>query len=299
MSLARAYYELKFESEYLRSRGNTFQELFAMLMGKAYKTDFMACRPWGRTGDQKNDGFLKSEQQLFQVYAPDEMDAKTAIKKISEDFSGALQHWGKLFNKWAFVHNANNGLPPHVQRFILEFEQAHPGIKIEVWGLEKLKEVFRKLSLDDLTSWFGSAPREETRIGFADLQHILKFVATKDIPVDIPVKEVPPDKIKANDLSESVSILLKAGMQKTIIVDDFFKRWADETLGGRVATAFREKYRQLRKEVFIPNAIFAEMQQWAGGSGSATPEHQLAVLAVLAYYFERCDIFEEPGAVRT
>ena len=25
-----------------------------------------------------------------------------------------------------------------------------------------------------------------------------------------------------------------------------------------------------------------------------TPEHQLAVLTVLAYYFERCDIFEEP-----
>ena len=29
--------------------------------------------------------------------------------------------------------------------------------------------------------------------------------------------------------------------------------------------------------------------RWRG-----TPEHQLAVLTVLAYYFERCDIFEEP-----
>jgi len=40
--------------------------------------------------------------------------------------------------------------------------------------------------------------------------------------------------------------------------------------------------------------IFAELQSWAGGVQRGTPEHQLAVLTVLAYYFERCDIFEEP-----
>ena len=87
MDLQQAYYEQRFENLFLKSRGNTFQEFFEKLMGLAYKTDFMACRPWGNRGDRKNDGFLKSEQQLFQVYAPNEMKEAVAIKKITDDFA--------------------------------------------------------------------------------------------------------------------------------------------------------------------------------------------------------------------
>jgi len=43
-----------------------------------------------------------------------------------------------------------------------------------------------------------------------------------------------------------------------------------------------------------PNRVFLEIQDWAGGSERGNAEHQLAVLTVIAYYFERCDIFEEP-----
>jgi hypothetical protein len=72
----------------------------------------MACRPWGNQGDRKNDGFLKSERRLFQVYAPNEMEAAKAKTKITADFEGAKEHWGKHFDKWTFVHNATDGLPP-------------------------------------------------------------------------------------------------------------------------------------------------------------------------------------------
>lgn len=43
-----------------------------------------------------------------------------------------------------------------------------------------------------------------------------------------------------------------------------------------------------------PDLIFSELQKWAGGDELGGVEHQMAVLTVLAYYFERCDIFEEP-----
>ncbi len=94
MNLTQAYYEQRFENLFLRSKGNEFQTLFERLMGLAYRADFMACRPWGNTGDRKNDGFLKSEQCLFQVYAPNEMDAKKAIAKITEDFVGTSSMGG-------------------------------------------------------------------------------------------------------------------------------------------------------------------------------------------------------------
>ena len=43
-----------------------------------------------------------------------------------------------------------------------------------------------------------------------------------------------------------------------------------------------------------PNQIFSELQAWVGGDQLGTTEHQMAVLTVLAYYYERCDIIEEP-----
>lgn len=297
MNLQQAYYELRFVDAFRSAKGDSFQTFFEKLMGLAFKGDFMACRPWGKTGDRKNDGFLKSERRLFQVYAPNEMEKAKAIAKIKEDFAGAKVHWGKHFDKWVFAHNATDGLPPHVQEVLLDFERSNPGISLESWGLEEFRLIFRKLMLDDLQSWFGFVPSDENKseLGFSDLQVVLETIADGTPPPQPAVKEVPMGKIEANALSESVSILLKAGMTKAPLVETFFEKWHDETLGERVAESFRTKYQALRKR-FNPDQIFAELESWASGPGRNSPKHQLAVLAILAYYFDSCDIFEEPRA---
>lgn len=296
MDLQQAYYELQFENLFLKSKGNTFQEFFEKLMGLAYKTDFMACRPWGNRGDRKNDGFLKSEKQLFQVYAPNEMKESEAIKKITEDFEGAKEHWSTLFNKWAFVHNAENGLPPHVQKTLLDFEQANQGVTIDSWGLEELRTVFREISVEDKIIWLGSAPTVKTKIklGFNDLQPVLENLAIQSIPTNLQVKDVPQGKIAANALSESIATLIKEGMSKTDLVRQFFESWHNPLFGEAIAESFRKQYQSIKEQGLTPNAIFSELQSWAGGEKRGTAEHELAVVTVLAYYFERCDIFEEP-----
>lgn len=298
MNLQEAFYELKFENAFLRAKGDAFQELFEKLMGLAYKADFMACRPWGNRGDRKNDGFLKSERRLFQVYAPSEMTEAKAIAKIREDFEGAKTYWGTHFDTWVFAHNAVEGLPPHVHKLLLDFENDNPGITLEPWGLEEFRSIFRRLSIEDLESWFGSAPTDETKanLGFKDLQVVLEALADKSAPTDQAVKDVPQGKIEANALSESVTVLLKAGMSKAPLVEAFFDQWHDVTLGERIAKSFRAKYEALRGE-FTPNLLFTEIQVWAGGTDRGAPEHELAVLTVMAYFFERCDIFEEPRGV--
>jgi len=300
MNLQQAYYEQKFENAFLRAKGNVFQELFEKLMGLAYKADFMACRPWGKRGDRKNDGFLKSKRQLFQVYAPNEMSESKVITKIREDFNGAKAYWGKYFDKWAFVHNAVGGLPPHVQTVLLDFENENPGITVESWGLEELRGIFRKLTPEDMQSWFGNAPTAETKakLGFKDLQVVLETLADGSALSDQPMRDVPRGKIEANALSESVAILLKEGMSKAPLIEDFFRKWHDATLGERIAKSFRAKYESLRGSL-TPNQVFAELQTWAGGANRGTPEHELAVLTVMAYYFERCDIFEEPRSCQS
>ena len=296
MDLQQAYYEERFENLFLKSRGSTFQEFFEKLMGLAYKSDFMACRPWGNRGDRKNDGFLKSERQLFQVYAPNEMKEAKAIKKIKEDFEGAKKYWEKYFTKWTFVHNANEGLPPHVQKVLLDSEKVEPDIKIEIWGLEELRTVFRKIVLEDKQVWLGFAPNAATklRLGFADLQPIFENLAESPVSSVLLIKDIPKGKIEANTLSESIATLIKEGMSKADLVQQFFNKWYDPEFGEKVSNSFQAKYQTLKEKQFTPNQIFRELQIWAGGEKRGTPEHELAVLTILAYYFERCDIFEEP-----
>ena len=295
-SLEKAYYEVRFENAFLKAKGNAFQTFFNELMGRAYKGDYMPCRPWGNRGDRKNDGFLKSERRLFQVYAPNKMTGRKTIDKIEEDFKGAKDFWGKHFDKWAFVHNVHDGIPPHVQKKMLELEEANPGIKLDLWGLEELLDIFRHLAKEDLESWFGYAPNSQARarMGFGELQVILESIRSQKPDSSKPVDPVPPKKIEANQLSNGIAILLKEGMAKAPLVKDFFDDWHDSTFGEWIAVAFRGKYKMLISENMTPNEIFYELQTWVGGSERGTAEHEMAVLTVIAYYFESCDIFEEP-----
>jgi hypothetical protein len=59
-----------------------------------------------------------------------------------------------------------------------------------------------------------------------------------------------------------------------------------------VAEAFRQRYRSLKAVGLRPDQIFGQLQAFAGGM-DGDPSHQGAVLAVLSYFFERCDIFED------
>ena len=107
--LQRTSYEKDFRIAFLESKGDGFQRLFEKLMFKVHPNDFLACRPWGNVGDKKNDGYLPSARTIYQIYAPNELTANDAIKKINEDFNGAKEHWEQYFSEWTFVHNAQDG----------------------------------------------------------------------------------------------------------------------------------------------------------------------------------------------
>jgi hypothetical protein len=112
--LARVFYEQQLELTFLKKTGEEFQDFFSGVMEKCHPGDFQRVRPWGNIGDRKNDGYLRSERILFQVYAPNEPNINRTLNKIEVDFSEALPYWEKYFDVWIFVHNSRNGLeaPP-------------------------------------------------------------------------------------------------------------------------------------------------------------------------------------------
>ena len=296
-------YEKDFQIVFLKAKGVGFQRLFETLMFKAHPNDFMACRPWGNVGDRKNDGYLPSARTLFQSYAPNELAAAEAIKKINEDFAGAKEHWEKYFDEWAFVHNALDGrLGPHIIEALAKLGQENLNIKIGHCGYEEMLAKFRQLSLQDLESWFGPSLTMEANVnlGFSDLMAVLNHISVAHAPTTSEVKDVSRGKIEANLLSHAVADFLKIGMQKSPLVMQFFDSWKNPVYGEQIASAFKAEYVALRDVTpsLHPDEIFGRLEAWAGGMANTTPTHKAAVLAVMAYLFDKCGIFEDAQAMR-
>jgi len=299
---SRGYYGVVFERNYLKMRGNQFQDFFADLMEKRYPGgDFIRVRPWGKIGDRKNDGYLKSQRTLFQVYAPNKMTEAEAIIKIDEDFNGALPYWEEYFDRWIFMHNAWFGLGPGITKKLLELDKAYEEITVTSWGREELKKELFQLLEEDIQDLLGSAPsmRDFLQLGFEDIQPILHQIIQQPAPDTPDLRPVPRNKIEINKLSDATEALINTGRIKGRLVGQFFKQYPSPEYGDRVVQAFRLQYEALKNEGIAPDEIFMRLQIYTGGELTREPKHQAAVLSVLAYLFDECDIFErEQGKAR-
>jgi len=188
-------------------------------------------------------------------------------------------------------------LPPAIHEAILKLENDNPEIKIETWGYEVLRRQLQKLSLKDLEFWFGQPLNREVMVclGFEDIRGVLEHIKSSYVSETSEIKNVSPAKIEANLLTKSVSDFLTMGMQKSHLVAQFFNQWYDPLYGEKIAGAFKKKYIELRniKPPLHPDLIYGRIEHWAGGADNPDPKHKAAVLAVLAYFFDKCEIFED------
>lgn len=291
----RAYYDAVFERDFLRKKGSAFQDFFADLMEKRYSEgDFIRIRPWGKIGDRKSDGYLRSRRILFQVYAPNEMKVDAALKKIDEDFNGALPYWKEYFDTWVFMHNARDGLSADITSKLLDLDQLHKDVSVKPWGFEELRRLLFELALEDIAALLGPAPglRDYLSVGFEDLKCVLDYIKRQSVLPVPNLQEVPRDKAKINLLSEDTEALINAGRVKSASVGTFLMQYPDPEYGDQVTQAFKDKYDELRHRNLDADSIFRELQVFAGGERTREPKHQAAVLSVLAYLFDHCDIFE-------
>lgn len=113
-------------------------------------------------------------------------------------------------------------------------------------------------------------------------------------PSSVDLREVPRQKIEYNKLSRSVRQWLATGRPHAGKVNTFFERHTDVDLADRVVRAFRRRYEELRDGPSrSPDELFALLDEYAGG-GQLEPRIKLAAIAVVAYLFEACHIFERP-----
>src|SRR5260370_25138302 len=289
-----AYYELRFEISYLKKGGNEFQDFFSEIMEKCHPGDFQRVRPWGNAGDRKNDGYVNSKGMVCQGYGHKNMRAGNAIAKINADFNGALLYWEKYFDRWILVHNSRQGLGPDVIELLNELTTCHESVTAHSWGFEELRQKVFTFNAANLASLLGPAPssKDMLDVRYDNVQEVLRHIARQESPTIQDVRPVPPDKLKFNRLSAYVQNLLTWGMQKADLVEQFFNGHSNPTYGDEIAVAFKNEYEKYRRLGLDPDIIFCKLQEFTGGSERGTPTDEAAVLAVLAYLFEQCDIFE-------
>jgi hypothetical protein len=294
--IARQFYDLKFKLAFYERGGTAFQGFFCDIMDKAHPGDFQRVRPYGREGDAKSDGYLASEQTVFQVYAPREMKERALLRKIADDFKGAQESWGSRMAGWIFVHNDREGLPPYAQQLLVDLEANNAPIKVGNWSYEPLRIKLFALSDADIEAVMGPPVYREDfdSLGFEQLRPVLLAIQTGEPPNSPEIRPVSAQKLAANSLSGETADLIALGRQKEKLVESFLSKWSDPTLGERIAEGFRRKYAELKGLLMPSDRIFLELRKFAGGTDKTDSRHEVAVLAVLSYFFERCDIFEDP-----
>lgn len=129
-------------------------------------------------------------------------------------------------------------------------------------------------------------------LGIPDLRPVLEQIVRLPPPSEPDLRPVPPDKLQRNLLSDHVATLLKWGMGRSSLVRRYFDAQPDPRDRDAIAQAFRMKYEELRRERLAPDEIFVALQKHVDSSEMVPAHRQEAVLAVLAYFFEECDIFE-------
>lgn len=262
-------------------------------MERGYPADFQKVKPYGNVGDKKCDGYQKSAKRVFQVYAPEKMNSAETLAKIEEDYAGAIEHWEKHMGAWVFVHNQWRGIPADVLQKLLELHK-EDGVNVSSWCEPELRNELFRLTTEAHVLLLGPAPTPQTmaHIQMKDVIDIANAIAQQAAPPPEEVKEVPAGKLKANALSDYVQTLLKLGAQKSKLVNSFFENWYDPELGDRIATAFKKEYEGLRAKGIIADNAFHALWKFAGGGNQMSAAHEAAVLAILAFLFEECEIFE-------
>ena len=291
----QALYLPWFRLAYAEKKGTEFEAWFADLASHALGSDFEPVAAHGRDGDFKCDGRRLSTRTIFQCYAPEQLVQARAIDKIEADFHGALRHWHGWMREWTLVHNRKNGLPPQVIQHLDQLRAENPNSAISVWGLPNLeRDLFGKLDLAGCRAVFGFVPLPEIidEVTMEDIVPVIEALQQETPRLDPQALDPPSaQKLQRNALSENVADLLKAGRRKEALVERYFRTHPSPDRGEKIAVAFRRRYAELREQDLSPDDIFAKLQQSAGGGGST--KRQTSALAVLSYYFERCDIFED------
>lgn len=148
----------------------------------------------------------------------------------------------------------------------------------------------------DHESWVqGTLGEAMAAVTFAELDIVIKAVA-KGAPEEQPDFTVidPSAKMQRNALTEAVGVLLRIGLANARVVAAYLEQFSavDDSIGERLKAGFTQEYSRLAATGAVGDELFQGMYEFAT-KGLKDFKQQAAGLAVLAYLFDTCEVFEK------
>jgi hypothetical protein len=294
--LQRIFYRALIAGALAEKDGVIFEDWFVELARRAWGQDFEPVRAQGKHGDLKCDGHRISEGGIYQCYAPLRPVREKIEDKIQTDFSGALAIWKEKMKSWQIVINDRQGLQSEAKTQVEILRTKNHSILIQTFGpieIEKLALTLSEVDLGDLFNVsFGGKEAELMRVSFNEIGSLVDLVGNST-PLPSFAALDPPSKDKAalNKLDDEIVTLLTRGQVLAQRVEQYFNDSGKVDQGEKIGHQFSRIYLDMKEAGWDSTRIFYEFIDICGGL-----KHQqgrrMAVLAVVTYYFNKCDIFE-------
>jgi hypothetical protein len=303
----RLIFRLMMEVRIMGSSGSAYEDLFVEVM-RASEPGFRPVKPQGSVGDRKNDGWVKEAGKYWQVYAPEEPSDKEsqATAKLDKDFAGLYAYWNKIspIREFYFaVNDKGKGCYPTTEAALAKIQREFKLERAEPFGTKSLMDRFLCLNREQMVHIIGLPPRPEelSTIEFAALTPILGHLMGSRTPICASETLEAPDldeKIRFNRLGKVPADFLRYGAYQVGRIDQYFDRTADFSrtdVKNRLAKVFDEaKARQSDGNAAsqLSDRVFFEMVERL--NTSKTQQGRDAAIVLMSYFFESCDIFDEP-----
>ncbi len=295
-SLSVPYYGLLFKNAYLEKKGAEFESWFAELSGYAFGSDFEEVSAHGNQGDWKCDGRLVKSGTIFQCYAPKTFDSLKTISKINADFAGAKKNWTTFMKVWIFVNNNQGGVPVTIIDHLDKLRDDNPDINIKIWSKPQLYKLFMMMNNDEKRLMFGDVPNQKTvqNLTIEHLASVIDGLQKREPDASDPLPPPPSArKLEKSALSKDSARLLSLGRTKVRLVETLLRKTGTAEHGEQIAQSFRNRFDELKAfEIELDaDTIFTHLHKHVGVY--AEPSKQVAAMAILAYFFDNCDIFDD------
>lgn len=292
---------LTFQNRVLKATGNSYEELFTHVMQSA-NPNFRQVKPQGSLGDKKNDGFDPTTGTYYQVYAPENLATTedAAIKKLHTDFNGLKSYWPSIGYPvkefYYVVNNRYQGVGPGLYKNINAIQTANPNIKVNLFLNNNLQNIFENLNETRMFEIVGFIPSADITMLEMDvlhnvIEHIMNTKADSTLPT-IPNNPNFNKKIEFNGLSSEIASMMRTALINATSIDDYFAN-NNNFLRDELRNRFNGLYLSAKRSITEPDQIFADVYMQSCPQ-KATQAHVNAVMTLMAYYFECCDIFETP-----
>ena len=302
-----AYAGALFELQVYRSDGQAYENLFVRVMTRA-EPEFRPIKPRGPHGDKKNDGYCAAASKYYQVYAPENHSAKNAseaVSKIETDFAGLKSYWDveAPVREYRFVINDKfKGTFPDVETTLLRIKNLH-GLTVCGPFLNKdLVQIFEQLNDHNIIAIVGHLPvaEEITDLDYSMFTVVLNHIIETAGPITPEGFLRVPDfseKIRLNRISKHVAQLLETGNLQSGAVEAFFNghgNFSKTAIRDQLARIYTELRERIGQSSTSGDVIFFGLLD-AVIPGVRQRHVQDAAIVLLAYFFESCDIYEDPN----